>query len=693
MREMIAAVGTLAVLCSMAAAPAHEKPYDFRKRLICFHEPNRRDRSAKPANGEWVLHGGAKIDIGRNPSRLLNHAAQDFCDYCSQSMGLNASIACEPSADGRKPQISVALDGAMSARSYSIAVTAAGVAIRAADDRAAAQALYRIEDRMNLRSAPFLAYGTETRRMRFSPRMLHSGWGCDHFPDSHLGQMAHYGMDAILVFVSGIDKTSGLRPNDVADIIRRAKAWGIDTYIYSYITAFFHPDDPGAKEEFEKTYGRVAAAYPEAKGIIFVGESCQFPSKDERTIPLCSKQRDEIAKLRAAGDRRPLSGWFPCRDYPAWLSAVRSAIHAHAPEMEIVFWTYNWGCQAEKLRLELIDALPTDITLLATFEMFESFKKRNGLDSRVSDYSLVFPGPGRYFVSEAKRAKERGIRMYSMTNTGGLTWDFGTIPYMPCPMLWKKRFDAVVKAHDDWNLAGLMENHHYGWWPNFIAELAKECFTEGGMPFDEHLKTIARRDFGAGNAERAIAAWKAWSDRLEDMHSLNENQYGPFRYGPAYPYNAMEPDLKDSDYPTPPMHIIPNYRQLAANDRNIRLELELLGPMADAFLEGGADFLAMAEASDDASQRERAFRMGWLGQYMGRTCLTAMHIKEGMIAERAKDRAKVVELARKELENCRAALELTLLDSRLGWEPTMLYSAGPEAIRWKMDYLRKHYGL
>ncbi len=693
MKHATIAVCSMLALGAAALEPGHEGPYDFRRRLACIHEPNIRDWSLVCATGELEVACGAMIDIGANPSPLLRHAATDFCDYLAQSMGVNASVSTPDAAVKLEPQVRVSLDASLAPRAYAVDVTSKCVAIRAADDRAAAQALYHLEDRMNLRRGPFLKYGSENRRPRFSPRMSHSGWGCDQFPDSHLGQLAHYGMDAVLVFVKDLDATKGVKPNNVTDIIRRARKWGLDTYIYSYVTAFFHPDDPKADEAFENSYGRVAAAYPEAKGIIFVGESCQFPSKDERTIPLCYWQRDVIGKLRAKGDKRPLSGWFPCRDYPDWLNAVRKAIHAHAPNMEIVFWSYNWGYHQEKLRLDLIDALPTDITLQATFEMFESFNKRNGLPSRVADYSLVYAGPGRYFSSEAKRACARGMKMYSMTNTGGLTWDFGTIPYIPCPFLWQKRFDAVVKANEDWKLAGLMENHHYGWWPSFIAELAKERYTEGGLPFEAHVKAIAARDFGAANADRVIATWKEWSERMADMHSVNENQYGPFRYGPAYPFNAMEPDLEESDLPIRPMYLKQNYRRIANKDEFLRLELDLLGPMAESFMKGGEAFLAMVDGTQDVYRRERALRIGLLGQYMARACITAMNVKKATIAERAKDRAKVVEIAKEEYANCKAALELMLRDSRLGWEPTMLYRGGPDAIRWKLDYLKKHYGL
>ena len=55
---------------------------------------------------------------------------------------------------------------------------------------------------------------------------------------------------------------------------------------------------------------------------------------------------------------------------------------------------------------------------------------------RIKEIAKVQEVPEKYrdyFKSEAEAAAKRGIRFYSMTNTGGVTWDFGVIPYEPFP--------------------------------------------------------------------------------------------------------------------------------------------------------------------------------------------------------------------------------------------------------------------
>ena len=695
------AAASLVLTSAACAACAAEAPYDFRKRLEVVHEAGRRDTSAKPAADEFVLADGAVVSVPADADEVMALAAKDFCDYLDVSMGVSARFA-----RGGEGTVAIAVDGRMAARSYRIE-TGGGVKVTAADSRAAAQALYHLEDLMNLRGAPFLKKGAETRRSLFSPRMTHSGWAVDVFPDAHLAQIAHAGMDAIVIFVKDVDRTKGAAYQDVRDVIRRAKRYGLDTYLYSYVVAFVHPDDPGAKAKFDATYGRIAAAYPEAKGIVFVGESCQFPTKDERAQP-------RTWNNRIPGDRRPTAGWWPCRDYPDWVRAVKASIEAHSKGMEIVFWSYNWGRQPAQPRMELIDALPRDIALMATFEMFEPQVKRNGLSAPSADYSLSFEGPGRYFASEAERAHKRGLRLYSMSNTGGVTWDYGSAPYQPCPFQWKRRYDAIVKAQKDWGLSGLMECHHYGWWPSFVSELEKEAFTDGGIPFETHLRQIAARDFGEANADRAIEAWKLWSDTARDYVASDVNQYGPFRTGPSYPYNFGGKHIANSEFPIPHHSSNKNIARYNYLDKssynpeageigkldveNMKKELELLEDMSTALGKGADVFDAIAaEAARSGSsprqlaRADKARRMAGLGRYMQRTVITAINVKHGAIAHRAGDRAGVLEWARKEFANAKAALPLVEADSRLGWEPSMEYVGGPDQIRWKLDRMVQTY--
>ena len=662
-----------------------ERPLEFRKRLTEVHKPNRRYRWLMPDEDEFAFTNGCVVSDA------------DFADYLKVSMNVDACV-------GEGGSVKAVLDETLEKRAYRIEVGRDGVLVTARDARAQAQAFYHLEDLMNLRCAPFLRFGVERRRSRFSPRMLHSGYGVDEFPDAHLAQMAHYGFDAIAVFMKTPEQSESAEAGtDVNDIIRRAKAHGLDTYLYTKIRAFVHPDDPAAERVFAETYGRLARLHPQAKGIVFVGESCEFPSKDPRTTG--KSYLDEVT-----GDTRPPPGWFPCDDYPQWVSAVKAAVHKETPDMEVVFWTYNWGSQPVALRLPIIEKFPADVVLQGTCYETAADHKRNGLSLPTEDYTISFPGPGKDAVVEAEAAARSGHRFLMMSNTGGLTWDFGCVPFEPFPYQWKRRLDRLVKMNAEGRLAGLMESHHYGWYPNFIAELAKEAFTEGGMPFDGHLRAIAVREFGEQNADRALEAWKTWSEAIADYPATNDNQYGPFRLGPAYPYNYGGPVISpvfsregvpdgSVAFPQPKnvMHpmtwmcdlnwcgwirSLPNAMERKFDRRK---EVELLSSMADKLNEGARVFASLPG--------EAATYMANLGEYLARSTVTGLNVKKGYLAFAAGDTNAVRAIARDEYENAQATLPLLARDSRLGWEPSMGYAGGTEVVKWKLDLMRRVYGL
>jgi len=661
---------------------AAESPYAFRARLETVHEPDRRDATLAPNDDEFAFADGMGVGDG------------DFADYLSVSMGVKATAECGGA-------VSATIDGSLRDREYAIAVRKDGVAIRASDDRALRQAYYHLEDLMNLRRAPFLKIGAERRRMRFSPRMVHSGWGCDLFPDAYLKLLAHHGFDAIVFYIKDVDRTAAGPNQDVNGLIARAKRAGLDAYLYSSVSCFAHPDDPKGRQEIEASFGRIAQAHPAAKGIVFVGESCQFPSKDPRVQPVRHQDKNH-------DDPRPLAGWFPCRDYPDWLEAVVDVLHRHSPDMEVVFWTYNWSQQPADLCAGLVPRFPDGVAIQGTLGNGAVTKHDNGLVCICRDYTASTPGFTGHYAAQARAARAANRRFYTMANTAGLTWDYGVAPYLPCPFQWKKRWDGLVDPQ--YGVAGLMETHHFGWYPSFVSELAKEAYVEGGMDFDEHVRKIAARDFGEHNAGAVVEAWRKWSRTEVDYVANNENQYGPFRLGPAFPFNFGGGKIRHADFPQDKrayhalrwMAILnfPFDRE-QAREQNIdfveldddyrRKQLELFERMFTDFADGVTALKAAAQTLGGA-RKAKAERMIGVGEWHQRTVETAINLNRGYLCFKRGDRAGVLKCARAEYENAQAALKLAEADSRLGWEPSMEYAAGPEQIRWKLRLMEALYG-
>lgn len=670
-----------------------DPPLAFRARQCEVHRRDARDPALLPEADEFVFQDGCVV-----PS-------EDFADYLRTSMGVRARVS-----EKDRGVIDMRLSDKLRDREYTVAVEKDGVTIRARDKRSAAQALYHLEDLMNLRRAPYLKIGEERRRMRFSPRIVVGGYNGrkETFPDGYLAAMAHAGFDAIMTSV---------RPGECkTNLIDRALRWGIDTYFGGEtIQARKHPDDPASDAELARTYGRVAKTHPRAKGFLFVPECNFFESRDPR---VSSRDRKTDEKGRAL----PSPSRFPCKDYPQWLAKIERTIRAEIPDADIVFWTYNFYTAPEEDRFAFIDGVSATTKINVSFALGPGLEHqtRVGLCTSVDDYSIGTAGPSRLFCAEAAHVHARGNGLWTMCNTAGRTWDVGTCPYVPVPHQWKIRFDALVKAQEGWGLSGLIESWEYGYIPNFIAELAKESFTEGGLPFDEHLRKIAVRDFGERHADEVVAVWKSLSEAICDYVASSQNQYGPFRVGPAYPFNALGPFLAKGDpkgWPGFKSWICnPNYgwwipwgggaqtRQPLDAKRH-RQEVELFRGAGAKFLSGATRLRAFAdELAGD--RRVRARRESGVAAYIGRSFLTAANVKDAAIEElvtvdpkstaEKKDEAvrKIHALAGDEYANALAARDLLLEDSRLGWiDEGMNYIGGVDRIDWKLRHMEDLYGL
>lgn len=692
-----------------------ERSYQFRQRLNVVHTPNRRDKDLQPVDGETIVGDGWRIVVDPEASDYLVGLAKDLQDYLFTSMNVSVLLARDVEAAGasssKRDTIRLTTRERMTGgderlsgpRSYRFVVEPHSIVICGFDERGTAQGCYYLEDLMNLREAPILSDIDIVRSPVFSPRMVHSGWGIDQFPDPHLNAIAHAGMDAILIFVKDVDTTT-TGYLDINNLIDRAAFYGIDVYLYSYLVSRVHPDDPGALAYYESTYGVLLKSCPRVKGIIFVGESCEFPSKDPHTTGRLRLDPSPDGQP----DSRPSPGWWPCTDYPEWLNMLKGVMRKYSPDLDVVFWTYNWGSAPEENRIALIKSLPTDISLQATYEMFEDIVK-DGIVTRCVDYTASFEGPGRYFVGEAQVAHERGIPLYTMSNTGGLTWDFGVIPYEPIPFQWERRYRGLLHAHAKWGLVGLMESHHYGWWPSFVSELAKWAFWEPAVSFDDMVDRIACRDFGPAGGPLAVKAWRAWSDAIRDYVPTNEDQYGPLRVGPSYPFFLFG-DVEDMPS-APYAHfgseiVISNYhpsldqhlQHISCCPEKVKVQIELFQRMATRWKEG----LSLLDAAVDVTPEKKCpngLRMLLLGEFVLNSLYTAINtkrwwlMKQQLLAEVKPDRANailddMVRLGEDEIENAQATIPLVEADSRLGWEPSMEYMTDREHLEWKIRKLR-----
>lgn len=675
-----------------------EKAYDFRKKLLQVHEENLRDASRLAVAEEFMVPQKAVISIKGHAGEVTETAVRDFIDFMWKSMMVSARMT----ADEEGAEITVALASEVgvdlgevkSYKGFMIRTDAKGIRVYGHDERGIAQGLFYLEMLMSFAKAPIINFGTIRKKPMFSPRMIHSGYGLDEYPEEYLAKVAHEGRDVILVFTKGVNET----PNgylNFNELIQRAARWGLDVYAYSYMVSNMSPEAPEAEAFYENTYGKLFRECPGLAGVTLVGESVEFPSRD----PHVAKGRYFETAVDGIPSDKPSSGWYPCEDYPVWLNLLKKVVRKYNQDADIVFWSYNWGNQPEEARVKLIESLPTDISLQATFEMFQPryYGKSRG---KCADYTLSFEGPGDYFKSEAMAAKKRGIRLYSMTNTGGLTWDFGVIPYEPMPYQWIRRYEAMRKAHDEWGLCGLMESHHYGFTPSFISKLSHLVFLEPRESMEEILEKILKAEYGEENYEKVNEALKQWSEAIRHYTPGNYDQYGAFRVGPSYPFNLSsainlpaEPKAMFGNGIMDPAPIPDCDPRTIPFGLRIRDEKNSLLKMQEYMKQG----LTLLESAP--KENEKLKELINLGKFINRSVITGIHAKDWFVlkyrlysaaevAEYGSILDEMEELLNRELKNTEATIPLVEADSRLGWEPSMLYMTDRWHLEWKIRQVR-----
>lgn len=679
-----------------------ENNYDFRKRMLEIHEKNIRNYSLEVRESELELKDGLVVYVSNTAGDVILTAAKDFIDYLFTSMNISARLSAAK-YEGQDNSVVIALssesgadlDDCAAYRGYRIDTEKNALFVHGFDERGAAQALYSLEDIMNIRKAPFLPVGSVSRKPLFSPQMVHSGYGLDEYPNEHLSAIAHEGRDAILVFVKDVNIT----PNgylDFNELIYRAAKYGLDVYAYSYLESKVHPDAEGAEAYYESTYGKLFKMCPGLKGVSLVGESVEFPSNDER---VGRTRLDNFVDGIPTGKKSVCA--FPCYDYADWVNLVKKIVRKYNSEADIVFWTYNWGAVRADARLELINKLPTDITLMATFEMGEHYTI-DGSTSYIFDYTISQVGYGEnYFKVEAEACAKRGIRLYSMTNTGGMTWDMGVIPYVPVPYQWMKRYKKMREAHDKFGLCGIMESHHYGFYPSIISKLSKRAFYNGCENMEELLRDILAGEYGIENVEVIDKGLQLWSDAIAYCVPNFADQYGAFRVGPSYPLNLDRAcNLPEASYAHFGNSIVsPTYRgaincgRMIPTPILIKKEIKSLERMKE-LLEEGLVYLNKAE-----NKNEKLLRLINMGEFMVRTVITGIHAKKWHQLKceilHESDHAKITQivsdmeaLLNAEKENVESTIPLVQVDSRLGWEPSMEYMTDEYHLNWKLRQLK-----
>ncbi|MBR4519276.1 MAG: hypothetical protein IKO65_09775 [Victivallales bacterium] len=687
-----------------------ESNYDFIKRHFQVFVPNRRNAERVVHSGEMELDDTWHIALPRTHCELQARAAHDLQEYLRISQMLTLSVV--EVADGLEiaPPCTILFREMPELRhGYVITITPDAITVSAGPMEHLAAAV-RLEDRMNFASAPILKVGTETRERLVEVMEVHSACGDDEYPDEELNAIAHAGYNCIVEFMTAPDRNRH-GSYDLPALIQRAAKYGLYVTAYSYLSCWIHPDAPNAQATFDAVFGEFARHNRGLHRIKLVGESLEFPSRDPHT----TGKHNYESFTDGIPDPRPSPGWYPCYDYPAYLARIERAIHKFAPDVDIVMSTYNWGYLPAKTRRTFVENLPPGIHLELVYDIFGK-RTLGDLKVPLMDYSYANAHPSEFFVTEGANAAGVGHPAhYANVNTTGNSWDVGCVPYMPVPHRLLARFNHLETARRKWGLNEHYCCHHQGWSDSFATDFAKELGWSPRLDSEEEqeclLMRIAERDYGVSASQNVMGAWQHWSDAMEHYIGSNEDQYGPWRVGPAYPF-IFQPDIsrtfspKEIQFPTAPKahngwRIIKTFYHPFENSEQspgflrYPIEIKELEKMRQEWLAGLSILNEYEGTPRESFHADNLARLYSLGHFILHTITTTIHIKKwwllNMQLQTSRDREsalavlnQIEELAYSEIENARAVIPDVECDSRLGWEPSMEYVADRWHIEWKI---------
>ncbi len=676
-----------------------ERNYEFRERMLEIHKKDIRDYNVKPEADEFCLSDGILIAIGKDADIVTETAAKDFTDYLLTSMEIGGAVSVKENVKGainvKIADSSVDMTDADSIKGFRIDTCEDGITIYGFDARGCAQGLYYLEKCMTTRKAPYIKYGTVRKKPLFFPQMLHSGYGLDDYPNEHLNAIAHEGRDAIIIFVKDVDKT----PYGYLDfnaLIYRASKYGIDVYAYSYIVNKVHPEDEGGIAYYEGTYGKLFKQCSGFKGIILVEGSLCFPSKDP-AIRADTQLKDNVNSIPVG---RPSTCQAPASDMPMFLSTIKGIIEKYKKDAEFIVWSYSvQASRNEEMRHKWISQIPEGGILLATLEKNDVFVNRAGSRVFATDYTLSNPGAGKRFLSDIKFAHEKGYKTYVMTNTGGLTWDMGVMPYQPGAYLWMERYQAVIELAKTCGVCGIMESHHYGFYPSFISKLSNEVYRDQSVDMEKHLDDVLLSEFGSGHIEKIKKALWYMSESNARYTRSSGDGCSTLRIGAAWPLcvklGLKPPTVSFAHFGN---SIVAQKYETTWN-QHFRLNSEIIPEELESWKEAlkyaseGVSILNTIENPND-----NLMRLILLCRYIECQCKSAICAKKWVLTKQRLDMAKkeavpgivseMRRMAADEIKNAEAAIECTDYDSRLGWEPSMEYIADSDHLRWKISQVK-----
>ena len=369
------------------------------------------------------------------------------------------------------------------------------------------------------------------------------------------------------------------------------------------------------------------------------------------------------------------------------IGLIHHGIKSARPEAEVVAWDWSWNMYFRPPYRNMIDRLPEDVILMGDFE-------RGGVVSRaakretVEEYSLVYPGPSKRFVSEvAATAGRRQMWARIQINT---TLELSTVPNLPLVVSLYRKFKYLQSTE----VCGFMGTWNFSSATDTLNVFAATKLSEGRLDDDEQkcLQLLAEEYFGPGvDAPEVVRAWYGFQ-RACRHYPINGNAFvyrSPTSRALAYPLR-----LRFSGRAMPWTYnpdFLGDHLEDSLGDFSLSQVVQLLGRLSRAWLRALKHY---EKGLVSADRTERARKELGVATVAGRCFQATYNIYRWYRSRRNKKSRKLskfeCEIVADEIENLRAALPAVESDLRLGFhEESHQYTFTAGMMREKLRVLEK----
>lgn len=668
-------------------------------RLTSPIPPIEADPQAECAAGE-IPCGGFRLIKGTSSQKvktalkLLNHSLKNVS---GPTLPLEIRI---DSPEGRSKE-------------HSFRITEKKVLIKAATPFGAVRALYRIRSRFVLRKAPFLRTGSWNSKNALDPALAHLIFKDDSlfklgpkeaYSKNYLQRVAAAGYTGFHINVDlSIFTKSSLLPQmthpeaekhlaELQWIVETAGEFGLEVYLSLYLQPLKgeHP---------------VFQAHPEIRGSSIVNTDNLYVLCTSQTLSrkFYAEQMEHLfTEIPALGGILAIAGcegWLHChtanmpdtcpncrgkdieKETALMFNESAAAVKRVAPEAKFIVWNYNIFAWTDKGGERFVSNLSKDCCVMSNFETDESFEVE-GASGMVYDYSVRNIGPSKPTLKQRETALKNGIPFLAKCESG-TSLECYSISYLPVMTRWQKKFERIVKYAS----GALMNWKFVGFNDEGLSQAAAGMTAMGES--EDLLRRMAVSEFGEAHADNVLAAWELFDWSMEHHPFSNQTSgyfKGPFYIGPAQPLFLNPPKS------APEIFERSGHRALWITDLSfvhpfgVKAFLKTTRKMLK-YWDEGCELLKDVPGKHAAIARlYRSFLRNGINMTEFYEIRDSFHYAPYSAEQMRSKLLEMKEIALRELENAKEALEILQEYPELAFNYTYRYGISEEMLLWKIQH-------